>query len=518
MAQVLPTANAAWTLLYNVIGYEPCAPKYALLRPCAPGTDLPTEAIWTLRRGNAEVLRGVWQPLCEVEGVAYWRADMSQCQEPGRYQLVCALDANRPEGSLATTPFRIAQDILLQSTLRPIALDGARLRAAPAHLGGGYLDANRPVGRVDAHATFAVSLMHVLTRRGRALSALERAELIWSIDHAIDYILALCDRDHGYIAPQSRRRWGHAGTVVNATAHGLWALATYADVFRGDSPLRARQAGHQALAAAAWLEKEHPASFPSSLQVTVNGSLWWHLGEPEFLQRALNGLRDQVEAWEKGHGPASQTRMVPCFEGLYWLRKRLARDPELDQLLARLAHSLSEEYLAAELGVFPWSAATAGTWPDPCDNEALLQSALDVLYLSELLNAPDLAELATMNLAWISGLNKGVPGAAVTNPHSDASVESAPFIYGARGRHVKACKAWEWNVGRNWLIGLVRRAMPGNCRSAQPPTGFMSLLTGYGYHGTDETNQQGGSVSLKLDGLWLYASCLHADHYAVDHK
>ena len=276
------TANTNWTLLYSTLGYEAHATKRAFLRPVISGGAMPPSPVgWTLlRAGGDEVLRGPFRHADHAAGFPVLEADFGAWSEPGRYILrTVPAAATQGEGegmsALSTLPFEIGEDILFRRTFRGMVLDGAPARQAPASLGSGYYDGNMAYGDVGAHAVYAVGLMHVLTRRGDSMLPLERAQLLWAIDRAIDYVIELCDPKTGGLAHQHRRRPRAARFVPAAdTASGLWALATYADVFRGESAARARRVCYLALAAERWLRTVVPEGYSPALEATANAAFW----------------------------------------------------------------------------------------------------------------------------------------------------------------------------------------------------------------------------------------------------
>ena len=521
------TADANWTLLYSTLGYEAQGAKYAFLRPTFPDGALPPSPLgWALyRESGEEVLRGPFRHAEPAEGLSMLVADFGSWVELGRYSLraLPAADFDGEEGHvLATLAFEIGHDLCFRRTFGGMVLDGAKARQAPSSLGGGYYDSNTGFGDVGEHAVYAVGLMHVLASRGQSLLPLERAQLVWAIDRAIDYVSALVDSKTGAIAHQDRRRPRAPAFVPAAdTAAGLWALATYSDVFRGESAARARQACHLALAAEAWLQTVVPERYPPSLEATANAAFWWHSGDPRFLERALDAVETELAGLEGiGDHPAPEV-MVPRFEGLYMLQQRVSRDARVGGLLRRvrdLVEPLSGEapsvLLARGPCDAPWLRNQASTaYRLSTEHGLIISTAIDALYLARLLRGASLVRVGTEGLAWICGLHRGGPGNIVENPPSAAPIESAALIHGLDARRVVSKAPWWWPSGAMGarVDPLLRLAGLRGGSVESPPAAFMSVLSGG--DGLQAPWDQSGATSLKLDGLWLYAATMQGDHF-----
>jgi hypothetical protein len=507
-----PTADENWTLLYSTLGYETCAPKQIWLRALT-GQRLSPSAIWTLwREGSGEIMCGQFSPGGSIQGDALWYADF-ECRAPGRYRiLVTELEAGK-DTTLSTLPFRVAHDLYWQETVNGMALEGASVRQAPAFMGGGYFDTNRAPGLVVNHALYAVGLMQSLLRRQESLNALERAQLIWALDRAIDYVIALVDKA-GAIRPQARFRRFASGSDTQATQYGLWALAMYADIFRGTSMRRARRACRLSLRVQRHLREMGSPHYPPELAATVNGSLWWHTGDPLFLERGLEGLQMALTR-QKGK---SSLDYLPRYEALYWFAKHLPNDSRVAAILETTKHRLmpAREKLATLADLEAVSVFVPGGQPDGCRyfaNGPLLRTAIDCLYLAQLYGEPSLAKAATANLAWVSGLHPGIPGKLVENPASTCGLEAAAFIRGVAARRAKTWDTWFWEEAseRRPMTRCLLRLC--GIRQRPPAVTFTSLIRGFRTDGTFDDEPETAEVSLGDDGLWLYAACMHGDYY-----
>jgi hypothetical protein len=518
------TSNGSWALLYSVLGYEARASKRAYVRRLRPDGAVPSMPIaWELyEEGGEAMLRGPLRPVDHASGIPLLEIDFTPFTKPGLYRLETVGGDSPPQGPgcLCSCLFPIGSDLLLSRTFGGIALDGAKARQAPISVGGGYYDSNAGCGDVRAHAFYAVGLMRVLESRGGDLSPLERAQVVWAVDRAIDYVLRQCDSETGCVAHQDRRRRRDPSYVpAGDTAASLWALATYADVFRGEEPARARDACYAGLEAERWLRTVVPEGYPSGLEASANASFWWHSGDPLFLDRAIDAIQTELINLGGRGEPSAGSNSFPRFEALYLLQKRLSRDPRVVVLLERARSLVSASIGGSQMstwswpGDYPWLSKLPHPLPHANRGHSfLLNGAIDAVYLSDMLRSPWLIDHATAGLGWISGLNLGVPGARVENPPSEAPIESAAFLHGIDARRVRDDMPWTWPKGQlaAWALPLLRMIGMEDRALAEPTGPFISV-----HSRGDLPNGSPHGASIGNDGLWLYAACLYGDYFVI---
>ena len=204
------------------------------------------------------------------------------------------------------------------------------------------------------------------------------------------------------------------------------------------------------------------------------------------------------------------------------LRQRLSRDARVVDLVSRARGLVGPVPSRSHHGALlipgpcdvPWLQHMAPSSDKASlDHSQIMSTAIDAFYLAHLLEEPSLAQMGTDGLGWITGLHQGIPGHMVDNPPSSAPIESAAFIHGLDARRVRSTRAWWWPRGALYarldpllrLIGLESEV------TDTPPTEFMSVFSG-----ADEPQDvsQVGETSMKNDGLWLYAACMHGDCFA----
>lgn len=123
--------------------------------------------------------------------------------------------------------------------------------------------------------------------------------------------------------------------------------------------------------------------------------------------------------------------------------------------------------------------------------------------------------MATGALTWIGGLHLGVPGPMVENPPSQAPLEAAAFISGLDVRRVtpSASRYWPKKMIAHWAAPLLARVGLDSRLVERPPANLVSVLSSLSADTPEEGTTHGAETSLRQDGLWLYAACMHGDYF-----
>jgi hypothetical protein len=160
-------AAASVRVLVDQVGYEPQAPKVALVTGAAGDAAPEAFALIDVASGKT-VLEGQLKPSGDVydwRGMTFWSADFSAWREPGRY----ALRISSKDGQATSCPFTIDKEILERQTLSNVLyyFKGQRatgdLDRADRHLAipdspGTFVDAHG--GWYDATGDYGIHLSH----------------------------------------------------------------------------------------------------------------------------------------------------------------------------------------------------------------------------------------------------------------------------------------------------------------------------------------------------------------------
>ena len=165
---IAPACLAQMHIVVDQVGYEPTAPKQALV--VADGIHGSQDAPETYTLTDADtgkvVLTGPFKPAGQVDqwGRTFWLADFSTVQKPGHYKIVATTKA----GGITSCAFSINQDVLERNTLSNVVFYFKGQRAsgdidrADAHLrlpdGSGFADLRG--GWYDATGDYGIHLSH----------------------------------------------------------------------------------------------------------------------------------------------------------------------------------------------------------------------------------------------------------------------------------------------------------------------------------------------------------------------
>src|SRR6202158_2076984 len=238
-------------------------------------------------------------------------------------------------------------------------------------------------------------------------------------------------------------------------------------------------------------------------------------------------------------------QMIPRFEGVFAIRQTLPdKTVAWEKPLQDLANDLVA-YLIANNGfhVIPQSsggdqAQNTANWDamnlvpragQPiADNRYLYNStffctmALEMAYLGQLAGNPDVEKLAAGHLAWVLGLNPGVPANKAVNPSSSGSAwKAAAFVQNldaplARGfeNSVPTLKSWSWGGEDSGIHREVWWFDPLH-------NGFMTIVNGHvlweeqwDYYNTGEHGWISGETFMLNDGIYARASITYEDWVA----
>jgi len=158
---------AATRVLVDQVGYEPAAPKVAIV-VTAKDDPIPTRFALANSDTGKIALEGEVKPSGEVHawaGMVFFAADFTTWHEPGHY----VLRVSTPAGEIASCPFAIQEDVLERNTLSNVIYYFKGQRAsgdfdrADRHLAipdqqGAFVDAHG--GWYDATGDYGIHLSH----------------------------------------------------------------------------------------------------------------------------------------------------------------------------------------------------------------------------------------------------------------------------------------------------------------------------------------------------------------------
>lgn len=291
-------------LLINQVGFDPHAPKQALLQHSQAAL---TPGPLRVRRlsDDAVVLRVPFGPEESVpgwQGRHFWRADLSALTAPGRYRLEVVTD----QGTLRSARFEVGERLLARQCLSDVVhyLKGQRCsglferadRSARIHgrearrdVHGGWYDASGDVSKYLSHLSYAnymnpqqtpLVVWSLLTCRER----LARREDIDSQNlarrltdealHGADFLCRMHD-ESGFFYMTLFDRWSK-----DPEQRTLCAYATQQGITSIDYQAGFRQGGGMAIAALARAAREaHGAEFAPAHYAAVAEAGYRHLRE-----------------------------------------------------------------------------------------------------------------------------------------------------------------------------------------------------------------------------------------------
>ncbi|TAK68166.1 MAG: hypothetical protein EPO22_02325 [Dehalococcoidia bacterium] len=504
--------NASYTLLYSTLGYDSGATKRVLIRQNDTNSS-PAEGMafaWRLidekghqaAAGQATYAGRAW-------GIPLWAADFSKVTTPGRYRLA----VTAPEVDLATDAFPVDRFLYFRSTFSMIGVENAQARAAPAELDGGYYDANSREGRVADHVDFLVGMSEVYQRRRAVMTEDQRSKTRDAIDRSIEYLLAIGDAGSGRFPAESRTRPYNDDAPTN-TAAALRGLAHYAVAFQTIEPEKADRVYRRALLSQRWLDQQHaPGAYPPALAAAVNYDLYRYSSDPELLVRAAAAVRAELSAYDLRTMDRPGNDNQPHFEAMYRMWRDLQTHPDR-QLWEDGARKVAAQYRdMLERNVFQiipsgvtnaddktsatdqWDRVDAlmppGDGPGwTFSNGWILARAIDATYLASITHDAELEKVATASLAWIGGLNPGLPAERVLGADAGSPLVAASFLTGLDVRTADPWSSWEWQRTR----------------------AFATIVNGFKAAFAYDDSFDAAETSLGYDGSWLYATAVYEDY------
>jgi hypothetical protein len=222
-------------------------------------------------------------------------------------------------------------------------------------------------------------------------------------------------------------------------------------------------------------------------------------------------VREQAASYDLRSMDRSGADQLPHFEGMYRMWRELLDHPDRQfwvDTAARVSlhyHDMLERnpFDLVPSGVTEDGIAAADQWdqvatlpapgqgaPDTIQNDWPLARAVDAVFLADMLKDPTLEQSASASLAWVTGLNAGVPIARVAGASGVSPVESASFITGLDARFAQPTPEWEW-----------ARSRP-----------FATILNGYWGGFFFDGSQLPAGTSITHDGTWLYAIAAYEDY------
>ena len=441
-------------------------------------------------------------------GIPLWAADFSRVTAPGRYRMT----VEATEVHLATDAFNIDRFVYFRETFSMIAVENALARSAPPELDGGYFDANTREGRVPAHVDFLVGLLEVYQRRRTVMTEDERSKTREAIDRSIDYLLAIGDAGSGAFPAESDTRPYNDDAPAN-TAAALRGMAHFAAAFQALEPEKADRVYRRALQSERWLAAEAPEAYPPALRAAVNYDLYRYSSDPDALDSAAAAVREEIATYDLRTMDRPGADAQPHFEAMYRMWRDLPSHPDraLWEAAAQKTAAQYQDMIRRDVFQLIPSGTTnvddgtnaADQWdhvdtlPPPGDgagatfsNGWIIARAIDATYLAAITRDATLAQAATASLAWIGGLNPGVPAARAAGADAGSPLVAASFLTGLGARSVDAWSEWSW-VRPKPFASIVR--------------GFRG---GFGY----EDARDFGETSLAYDGAWLYATAVYEDY------
>ena len=503
--------NAAYTLLYSTLGYESAATKRVLIRQNDAGAEASEGLAFSWRlidargkqaaAGHAAYAGRAW-------GIPLWAADFSRVEAPGRYRMT----VEAPDVQLATDAFDIDRFVYFRTTFSMIGIENALARSAPSELDGGYFDANTREGRVQGHVDFLVGLLEVYQRRRMVMTEDQRSKTREAIDRAVDYLLTIGDAGSGEFPAESATRPYNDDAPSN-TAAALRGMAHFAAAFQGLEPERADRVYRRARLSERWLATEAPDGYPPPLRAAVNYDLYRYSSDPSALDTAAAAVREEIASYDLRTMDRPGGDAQPHFEAMYRMWRDLPSHPDraLWEQAAQKAAAQYQDMIQRDVFQLIPSGTTsigdeasaADQWdhvdalPPPGDgagatfsNGWIIARAIDATYLAAITHDATLERAATASLAWIGGLNPGVPADRVAGADAGSPLVAASFLTGLGVRSAAAWSEWSW----------VR------------PRPFASIVLGFrGGFGYEDAREL-GETSLTYDGAWLYATAVYEDY------
>jgi hypothetical protein len=502
--------DATYTLLYSTLGYDSGATKRILIRQNDPGTP-PAEGLafaWRLIDENGhQAAAGQASYGGRAWGIPLWVADFSSVTRPGRYRMA----VSGPQVELATDAFPIDRFVYFRTTFSMIGVDNALARAAPAELDGGYFDANSREGRVASHVDFLVGMSEVYQRRRIVMTEDERSGTRAAIDRAVDYLLAIGDAGSGQFPAESSTRPYNDDAPSNTVA-ALRGMARYALVFQKLEPEKADRVYRRALLSQQWLEQHAPDAYPPSIAAAVSYDLYRYSSDPQQLTRAASALRSELSAYDLRTMDRRGGDSQPHLEALFEMWRDLPNHPD-HQLWDDSARTIAAQYrdmIGRDVFQIVPSGVTnaenqtsasdqwdqVDTLTPPGDgpgwtfsNGWMLGRAIDATYLASVTHDAELEKAATASLAWIGGLNPGLPADRVRGADPGSPLVAASFLTGIGVRDALPSSSWEW----------------------ARPRSFATIVNGFKGAFAYDDSFEAADTSLDYDGVWLYAISVYED-------
>ncbi len=506
--------NAAYTLLYSTLGYDSGATKRVLIRQndTSASTSEGLAFAWRLidekgkqaAAGQATYGGRAW-------GIPLWVADFSKVTKPGRYRM--AVEA--PQVDLATDTFPVDRFLYFRTTFSMAGVENAQARAAPAELDGGYFSANSREGRVADHVDFMVGMIETYQRRRVVMTEDQRSKTRDAIERAMDYLLAIGDAGSGRFPAESTTR-PYNNDAPSNTAAALRGMAHYAVAFQTLAPEKADRVYRRALLSQGWLDAHAPEAYPPALAAAVNYDLYRYSSDPEELLRAAAAVRAEVSAYDLRTMDRPGDDNQPHFEAMYRMWRDLPEYPD-HQLWEDAAKKVAAQYRdMIQRDVFqivPSGVTNAenntnaadqwdriDTLSPPGDgsgwtfsNGWILARAIDATYLASMTHDAELEKAATASLAWIGGLNPGLPAERVAGADAGSPFVAASFLTGMDVRTADTWSTWEW----------------------PRPRAFGTIVAGFRAAFAYDDSFDAAETSLGYDGSWLYATSVYEDYVDV---
>ncbi|MBI5285406.1 MAG: hypothetical protein HY874_09970 [Chloroflexi bacterium] len=504
------TGDATYTLLYSTLGYESGATKRLLVRQNDTAAPVSEGLAFTWRlidAGGRQAAAGRAAYAGRAWGIPLWQADFSDVTEPGRYRIM----VEAPEVQLATAEFPIDRFLFFRTTFSALALDAAGARIAPDELDGGYFDSNTRRGRVAQHSDFLVGLIEVYQRRRNVLTEAQRRGLREAIDRASGYLLTVVDAGSGRSDAESNTRPYNNDDPAN-TAAALRGMARFAAAFQSDEPDKAQRMYRRARLSEAWLLANAPAAYPPALRAAVDYDLYKFSSDDKMLAAAAAAVRDEIAAYDLRTMDRRSDDTLPHFEAMHRMWRDLLSHPDRaawEEAATKAAAQYREMIGRGAFQIVPPGTTSAeratsaqaqwddvATAPPPGDGEDqafgngwIIARAIDALYLADITDDAELEKAATAGLAWVGGLNPGVPAQRASGVESPSPLAAASFAQGLGAVAALPWSRWEW----------------------PRPRPLASIVNGFRGGFTYDDSPQAGDTSLGLAGMWLYATSAYED-------
>lgn len=510
--QEYATSDEAYTLLYSTLGYDAAATKRVLIRQnsveAPPAQGLAFE--WRLvddENGNV-VGTGLAQYAGTGWSIPVWVADFTDLHEEGVYRMT----VESTNVALATDAFPVGDFLLSGRTFVPIALDAATARSAPIEMDNGYFEPNTMEGTSFAHAEFMLGLLTFYGERRASMTEDMRVRTKGAIDRAFDYLILLLDPATGEAAHAAPTRPFSFGDSSDDTVAATRALARYSAVFRAEDPGRAERAHRRARQGDRWLLENAADDYPPWAQAQVAYDNYSYIGDLAELDRAVRAVRSFAPGYDLPAMNRFSQDTMPHFETMYRLWQTQPDHPDRslwEETADRLGAQYAEMVERNPFAVVPpgvshdggpsaqdqWNTVETDPLPGDGDdamigNEWFMARAIDATYLSRITEDPELEQVATGSMLWITGLNPGIPVERTPGPRGGgSSVEAASFLFGLDGRAVHPAPHWEW-----------QRHQP-----------LADVAGGFRRSFTYDDSTAAGSSSISRNGLWLQALVAYED-------